>query len=184
MFISNNRHISIIFSRLEELFKEINTVSNLANKLCNQKNDMIKKKDLISVEFKKGIEDNLELYDKLIEDAKELFRKYSKDFFLLIMILNNILMIDVNDDFFIKSISISTYNQFYDKNSGLMFKYQKFFENELNTILKEDLINIDKELIGKYYLIIPFNLYILYVKSNSMISFYFCKSFLYITYNR
>ena len=93
-------------------------------------------------------------------------------------------MIDVNDDFFIKSISISTYNQFYDKNSGLMFKYQKFFENELNTILKEDLINIDKELIGKYYLIIPFNLYILYVKSNSMISFYFCKSFLYITYNR
>ena len=184
MFISNNRHISIIFSRLEELFKEINTVSNLANKLCNQKNDMIKKKDLISVEFKKGIEDNLELYDKLIENAKELFRKYSKDFFLLIMILNNILMIDVNDDFFIKSISISTYNQFYDKNSGLMFKYQKFFENELNTILKEDLINIDKELIGKYYLIIPFNLYILYVKSNSMISFYFCKSFLYITYNR
>ena len=102
MFISNNRHISIIFSRLEELFKEINTVSNLANKLCNQKNDMIKKKDLISVEFKKGIEDNLELYDKLIENAKELFRKYSKDFFLLIMILNNILMIDVNDDFFIK----------------------------------------------------------------------------------
>ena len=102
----------------------------------------------------------------------------------LFLILNNILMIDVNDDFFIKSISISTYNQFYDKNSGLMFKYQKFFENELNTILKEDLINIDKELIGKYYLIIPFNLYILYVKSNSMISFYFCKSFLYITYNR
>ena len=177
MFINNSSNISIIFSRLEELFKEINSVSNLANKLCNQKNDMIKKKDLISVEFIKGIEDNLELYDRLIEDAKELFIKYSKDFFLLIMILNNILMIDVNDDFFIKNISKATYNQFYDRTSGLMFKYQKFFESELNTSLKDVLINIDKKLIGKYYLIIPFNLYILYVKSNTMISFYFCKSF-------
>ena len=84
-------------------------------------------------------------------------------------------MVDVNDSFFINSISRETFNLFFEYNTGLLFKYQKFFEEDLNNKLKEVLINFKGELVGKYYLFIPFTLYNIFVKSNIRINFNFCK---------
>ena len=174
-FVQKKENISKIFERLDEVFKEIENISILITNLISQKGEIITKKELLQFEYKKPLEENVHLFDELIAKTVSLFSIYANDFFLLIMVINNLLMVDVNDSFFINSISRETFNLFFEYNTGLLFKYQKFFEEDLNNKLKEILINFKGELVGKYYLFIPFTLYNIFVKSNIRINFNFCK---------
>lgn len=174
-FVKKKENISKIFERLDEVFKEIEKISKLITNLIAQKGEIITKKELLQFEHKKPLEENVHLFDELIEKTVNLFSIYANDFFLLIMVLNNLLMVDLNDSFFVDSISSETFNLFFEYSNGLMFKYQKFFEVDINNKLKEVLINFKGELVGKYYLFIPFSLYNFCVKSKTMINFNFCK---------